>query len=144
MEHVVSKRVVAGPGDPLPHGTVEAEFARHMARLIRLGLDEPTRIEERIRYEAQRVAEPMEVPASARRQVALAIEAVNRLRSLRACQEGVTSTEVSAIMGVTAEWMKRLRKRDGWAVVSPHAPRRQAVYYWTASSRLHGGELMSL
>lgn len=41
MSALVSKRVEAGLCDRLPPGAVEAEFAFHMAKAIRAGLDVP-------------------------------------------------------------------------------------------------------
>lgn len=35
----------------------------------------------------------------------------------------------SLLMGMGQDWVKHLRKREHWAVISPYGNRRPAVYY---------------
>jgi len=122
MRAFISERVREGT-NPLPRGAVEAEFARHKARAIRTGLDEPISfesivVEERPAGPARPVAVTNALPLVDA--VTRAEEAMARLMCLSETQVGITFFDVSQLMGITVKRLKRVKRRDGWRLLRPH------------------------
>ncbi|MBR0721777.1 hypothetical protein [Bradyrhizobium manausense] len=133
MAAVVSNRVEAGPRDSLPPGAAEAWFAFHKSRAIRSGLDQPIAeldvIVVRDSAPALEAVLTVDTVAEHARVVAQAETAVDMLKSLARCQQGITFFDVGQLMGVSTKWLKKIKRRDSWRLMDTKRPDRQREWH---------------
>lgn len=125
MQAVISKRVNAGPRDPLPPGAAEAEFAYRASRLVRGELPEPVPVESTVSLRKHSEHDPLvevainDLSAIERPDNAIdaSLHAIAVLERMTTLGNGISNSDAANILGVDADYAKKLRRRDFWRTV---------------------------
>lgn len=124
---VISRAVSAGPRDPLPPGAAEAEFAYHMARLIKGERTAPIgECAAQDRLSSSPVFVEPEKPEAKR--IAKAERLVETLKEMRCAVPHISMGELQLMMGISRNWLKRMKSNGQWRVVRENAGREPKLF----------------